>query len=86
MAEKKYVGRGWGKKFKGGYALNLSLRLADLKGLPVTEHGDIRLVAGKRRAPDEKSKADWWVAVDDWYYENKAGKAKPEPEEDEMPF
>jgi hypothetical protein len=67
VAEKRYVGKGWMKKFdNGGAVINVSLKIDQLKVLTPNEYGDVCIVVGERREPDSKSKATHWAAVDDF--------------------
>jgi len=73
MANKNFVGSGWKKTFEnGGAVLNMSLKLEALNKLPVDKYGNINIVAGARKSPDEgkspdeKSKATHWVAEDEY--------------------
>jgi hypothetical protein len=70
MADKKYVGGGWEKKFEnGGSIISISIKKADLMDMPEDGFGNIRLVVGTRRAPDEKSKQTHSVTVDQYFYD-----------------
>jgi hypothetical protein len=66
MAEPKvYVGKGWMKTFaNGGSVINVKLNLAELNKLTPNQYGDIALVVGERKSPDEKSRATHTVTVD----------------------
>jgi deferrochelatase/peroxidase EfeB len=65
MADKIYVGKGWIKKFdNGGTVINVKLNLAELNKLTPNQYGDIALVVGERKQPDEKTKATHHVTVD----------------------
>src|SRR3990167_8875524 len=81
--EKNYVGKGWERtlKLKDGNtitSLALSLKIDDLNKLPVNEYGDIKLIVGKRRSADEKSKATHWVAQDNYKKAEETKAEKPE--------
>jgi len=79
MAEPKvYVGKGWKKEFaNGGYVINMSIKKEELLKLTPNQYGDIRLVIGSRKQPDEKSKATHWVSVDSF---------TPQESEKDLPF
>lgn len=65
---KNYVGKGWGKKFdNGGMVVSISIDANKLEGLPRDQYGNIHLVVGQRKEPDEKSKADWHVSEDEYW-------------------
>jgi hypothetical protein len=74
MSDKRYVGKGWSKTFSnGGSVVNISVKLADLNGLTADKYGDVHLVVGDRKAPDEKTKATHWVAVDEYRHKEGGG-------------
>lgn len=64
---KNYLGKGWSHTFPdGGISVNLSVNLEKLLQLPKDQYGNVRITAGQLREADEKSKADWYVAEDDY--------------------
>ena len=85
---KQYVGKGWLKEFQnGGHVLNISIKVGELP-LP-DEYGNVNLTVGKRREPDEKTKATHWVAIDTYRRKKEEGKAVPPPPADDsstLPF
>lgn len=65
MADKIFVGKGWVKTFaNGGSVINIKVNLAELNKLTPNQYGDIALVVGERKSPDEKSGATHYVSVD----------------------
>jgi len=71
-----YIGKGWSKKFdNGGTVVNLSINFEKLSALPKDKYGNVRIVAGTLREPDEKSKADYYVAEDEFQTKKLSGDA-----------
>ena len=70
-ADRRYCGKAWKKEFdNGGHVINVALNVNELKaaGLKPDQYGNIFLIIGERKSPDEKSKATHWVAVDEYKY------------------
>lgn len=58
MENEKFVGKGWSNQYGG---IRVSIKLDDIKNLPVNKYGDVELYVGPRKQPDEKSKATHFV-------------------------
>lgn len=80
MSEKKFVGKGW--QFKYGINISLSKKLLDT--IPVNQYGDIKLSVVRRREPDPKTKAQYYVCEDTYKKEYKEKQTKNY--NDEIPF
>jgi hypothetical protein len=55
--------------------VNLSLNMEKLSKLPRDKYGNVRLTAGASKEPDEKSKADWWIAEDEYQSKKLGGES-----------
>lgn len=75
MEKDKYVGKGWENK----YGISVQVNLKELQSLPVDNYGNVRIYVGKRKSPDEKSKATHWVK------EQKPFEKNDQPKDD-LPF
>jgi len=60
MSDKKFLGKGWAVKF----GVNISLSKKDLDTIPVDKWGCIKLSVVRRREPDPKTKAQYYVIED----------------------
>lgn len=58
MENEKFVGKGWSNQYQG---IRVSIKLDDIKNLPVNKYGDVELYVGPRKQVDEKSKATHYV-------------------------
>lgn len=58
MENEKFVGKGWANQYQG---IRVSIKLDDIKNLPVNKYGDVELYVGPRKQVDEKSKATHYV-------------------------
>ena len=58
MENEKFVGKGWSNQYQG---IRVSIKLEDIKNLPVNKYGDFELYVGPRKQVDEKSKATHYV-------------------------
>ena len=57
MEQDNYVGTGW----ENQYGINVSINLEKIKALTPDAYGNVKVYVGKRKSPDEKSKATHWV-------------------------
>lgn len=79
--KKRYIkGNAWQKEGQYGTFYTISLKLEDLKTLPVDNYGNIKLVMSERRQPDEKSRATHYF-VEDTY---KPQQASQSPKNDDI--
>lgn len=76
--QKNYLGNGWERTFNnGGSIINLSVKIEELKKLPVDKYGCVKITVSKMRDVNEKTKATHTVYENDYVPGNRQPEQEP---------
>ena len=82
MEQDNYVGTGW----ENQYGINVSINLEKIKALTPDAYGNVKVYVGKRKSPDDKSKATHWVKESKPYVKPENKQSNNQQDSSDLPF